>query len=328
MYLNHVSAYPLYLGHVRHPPPSFARPGRPRASPRRSSPAPRAPRRPPSPASSGAGRTPPSRRFARRSARPGIDSSSAAVPRPSSVDLPSAAPAHEAHARRAARGPPERLRRHARAGRGSWLTGPPSGRPTSSACSSPMASTSWWWAAWPSSSTGRLGSPRTWTSATRRSPANLEVLGQALIELDAKLFGIEEDVPFVPDAKTLQRTEILTLTTKHGKLDLLRSPSGAPPYPTLRARRGARAGRRLRDPRGLTRGPDRDEAERRPRKGPGGHRGARGDRGRQETELGADGLASAATFSTGLAVVPLDLALQRRGHQRPQRPQRGLASSA
>lgn len=65
-------------------------------------------------------------------------------------------------------------------------------------------------------------------------PANLEVLGRALIELDAKLFGIEEDVPFVPDAKTLERTEILTLATKHGKLDVLRLPGGAPPYPALR----------------------------------------------------------------------------------------------
>jgi predicted nucleotidyltransferase len=66
-------------------------------------------------------------------------------------------------------------------------------------------------------------------------PANLEVLGRALLELDAKLFGIEEDVPFVPDAKTLARTEMLTLATKHGKLDLLRAPSEAPPYDELRA---------------------------------------------------------------------------------------------
>ena len=66
--------------------------------------------------------------------------------------------------------------------------------------------------------------------------ANLEVLGSALIELEAKLFGIEEDVPFVPDAKALGRTERLTLTTKHGKLDLLRAPGGAPPYGTLRER--------------------------------------------------------------------------------------------
>lgn len=67
-------------------------------------------------------------------------------------------------------------------------------------------------------------------------PANLEVLGEALIGLEAKLFAIEEDVPFVPDARTLSQTEILTLATRLGKLDLLRSPSGAPPYPVLRAR--------------------------------------------------------------------------------------------
>lgn len=66
-------------------------------------------------------------------------------------------------------------------------------------------------------------------------PANLKVLGQALVELDAKLFGIEEDVPFVPDADTLARTEVLTLSTRLGKLDLLRAPGGAPPYPKLRA---------------------------------------------------------------------------------------------
>lgn len=67
-------------------------------------------------------------------------------------------------------------------------------------------------------------------------PANLEVLGEALIGLEAKLFAIEEDVPFAPDSRTLSQTEILTLATRLGKLDLLRSPSGAPPYPVLRAR--------------------------------------------------------------------------------------------
>ncbi len=67
-------------------------------------------------------------------------------------------------------------------------------------------------------------------------PANLEVLGQALLELEAKLYGITEDVPFVADARTLAQTEILTLDTKLGKLDLLRSPAGAPPYGELRRR--------------------------------------------------------------------------------------------
>jgi len=67
-------------------------------------------------------------------------------------------------------------------------------------------------------------------------PANLEALGQALLELDAKLYGIAEEVAFVPDARTLAQTEILTLSTRLGKLDLLRSPSGAPSYAELRNR--------------------------------------------------------------------------------------------
>lgn len=67
-------------------------------------------------------------------------------------------------------------------------------------------------------------------------PVNLEALGQALLEIDAKLYGIAEDLPFVPDARTLAQTEILTLSTRLGKLNLLRSPSGAPPYAELRSR--------------------------------------------------------------------------------------------
>jgi len=65
-------------------------------------------------------------------------------------------------------------------------------------------------------------------------PANLEVLGAALAEMNARLYGIDEEVPFVPDAGALAATEIVTLATDLGKLDLLRSPSGAPPYPALR----------------------------------------------------------------------------------------------
>lgn len=67
-------------------------------------------------------------------------------------------------------------------------------------------------------------------------PANLQVLGAVLVDLEAGLFGIEEDVPFVADARTLKGTEILTLSTRLGKLDLLRSPDGAPSYERLRER--------------------------------------------------------------------------------------------
>jgi len=65
---------------------------------------------------------------------------------------------------------------------------------------------------------------------------NLEALGKALGELEARLVGIEEEVPFVPDARTLARTSVLTLETAAGRLDLLREPSGAPGYAELRER--------------------------------------------------------------------------------------------
>ncbi len=63
--------------------------------------------------------------------------------------------------------------------------------------------------------------------------ANLQVLGRALVEMNAKLFGVTEDVPFVPDARTLARTELLTLQTSLGKLDLMTHPAGAPEYRKL-----------------------------------------------------------------------------------------------
>lgn len=64
--------------------------------------------------------------------------------------------------------------------------------------------------------------------------ANLERLGALLVSLDARLRGIEEDVPFIPDARTLRHTQMLTLTTRDGDLDLLVDPPGSPGYPALR----------------------------------------------------------------------------------------------
>lgn len=63
---------------------------------------------------------------------------------------------------------------------------------------------------------------------------NLEALAKALIELGARLRGIEEDVPFSPDARTLDQVEILTLDTIAGSLDVLIRPDGAPAYERLR----------------------------------------------------------------------------------------------
>lgn len=66
--------------------------------------------------------------------------------------------------------------------------------------------------------------------------ANLALLAAVLREADARLRGIDEDLPFTPDARLLRQTQILTLTTIDGELDLLVDPPGAPPYADLRAR--------------------------------------------------------------------------------------------
>ena len=63
---------------------------------------------------------------------------------------------------------------------------------------------------------------------------NLDRLGALLISLDARLRGVEADLPFTADAPTLRQTQILTLTTRDGDLDLLVDPPGSPGYPALR----------------------------------------------------------------------------------------------
>lgn len=63
---------------------------------------------------------------------------------------------------------------------------------------------------------------------------NLEALGRLLTESRARLRGVEDDVPFVPDARTLDGIQLLTLETDAGWFDVHRHPDGAPPYETLR----------------------------------------------------------------------------------------------
>jgi len=65
---------------------------------------------------------------------------------------------------------------------------------------------------------------------------NLSALGHVLADLDARLRGVEEDVPFVPDARTLRSAEVLTLVTKLGALDVLARPAGVQGYQHLRRR--------------------------------------------------------------------------------------------
>ena len=63
---------------------------------------------------------------------------------------------------------------------------------------------------------------------------NLETLGTVLIGLEARLREVEDEVPFVPDAKTLGNVQLLTLATSAGWLDVHRAVDGAPSYATLR----------------------------------------------------------------------------------------------
>ena len=66
--------------------------------------------------------------------------------------------------------------------------------------------------------------------------ANLAALGDVLVALDARLRGVDAPVPFVPDAATLRRVEVLTLATRLGDVDVLVRPAAAPSYEALRRR--------------------------------------------------------------------------------------------
>jgi predicted nucleotidyltransferase len=63
---------------------------------------------------------------------------------------------------------------------------------------------------------------------------NLDRLGRVLVDLDARLRGVTDDVPFVPDGRTLRHVRVLTLETAQGLIDLLAEPDGAPVYERLR----------------------------------------------------------------------------------------------
>jgi hypothetical protein len=49
---------------------------------------------------------------------------------------------------------------------------------------------------------------------------NLEALGKVLIGLDAQLREVDDEIPFVPDARALRNAQLLTLTTSAGWLDV------------------------------------------------------------------------------------------------------------
>ncbi len=70
--------------------------------------------------------------------------------------------------------------------------------------------------------------------AYERSPDNLERLAAALAELEATSRGAPKDVPFILDATSLRHGANFTFDTRHGPLDVLADPAGAPSYASLR----------------------------------------------------------------------------------------------
>jgi hypothetical protein len=66
-----------------------------------------------------------------------------------------------------------------------------------------------------------------------RSPRNMKRLAGALRELNARLRGADEPVPFILDARTLALGDSFTFDTDAGPLDCLGTPSGSEGFDAL-----------------------------------------------------------------------------------------------
>ena len=67
-----------------------------------------------------------------------------------------------------------------------------------------------------------------------RERANMERLTSALLELNARLRGVDVDVPFQLDAAALRNGLNFTFKTKHGDFDCLGDPGGGFDYELLK----------------------------------------------------------------------------------------------
>ena len=68
-----------------------------------------------------------------------------------------------------------------------------------------------------------------------RAPDNLERLAATLAGMNARLRGVDEDVPFLLDARTLRNGDSFTFDTDFGAVDVLATPSGTSGYGDLLA---------------------------------------------------------------------------------------------
>jgi hypothetical protein len=68
-----------------------------------------------------------------------------------------------------------------------------------------------------------------------RNMANLERLASSLIEIGVTLRGAPPDLPFTPDAQTLQNGANFTFDTEWGSFDILADAAGMRDYEAMRA---------------------------------------------------------------------------------------------
>lgn len=66
-----------------------------------------------------------------------------------------------------------------------------------------------------------------------RDRDNLERLAAALTEMEARLRGVDETVPFLLDAETLRNGDSFTFVTTAGNVDVLATPTGTAGYDDL-----------------------------------------------------------------------------------------------
>jgi hypothetical protein len=84
---------------------------------------------------------------------------------------------------------------------------------------------------------GRLHGSTTVTNdldiCCERSPENLDRLAAVLRDADARLRGVDGDVPFVLDGETLAAGDSFTFDTAFGALDILGTPAGTGGFAVL-----------------------------------------------------------------------------------------------
>ena len=81
-----------------------------------------------------------------------------------------------------------------------------------------------------------LGSPtvtRDLDICHARDQANLDALARVLRDLRARLRGVDDDVPFTLDARSLANGDSFTFSTDAGDLDVLATPAGTRGYDEL-----------------------------------------------------------------------------------------------